>query len=133
MAAYFDAPDQGLNRREQHLLGRNKMLATSFDEFEYRMRDKLSRVLGPSGFDDETDILGITVNRWPHGYTYSYNPLSDPDEWAYSTSQDRPAVVGRKRYGRIAIANADASASPHTDGAINEAYRAVNELLESSA
>jgi len=39
--------------------------------------------------------------------------------------------VGRQRLGRIAIANADASASPHTDGAINEAYRAVNELLDS--
>jgi len=131
MSAYFDAPGQGLNRREQHLVGRNKMLTTSFDEFELQIRDKLSRVLGSSGFDDEKDILGITVNRWPHGYTYSYNPLSDPDEWAYSTTAQRPAVVGRQRLGRIAIANADASASPHTDGAINEAYRAVNELLDS--
>lgn len=132
MSAYFDAPDQGLNRREQHLTGRNRMLATSFDQFEYQMRDKLTRVLGPSGFDDETDILGITVNRWPHGYTYSYNPLSDPDEWAYSTTAQRPAIVGRQRLGRIAIANVDASASPHTDGAINEAYRAVNELIDSN-
>jgi len=30
--------------------------------------------------------------------------------------------------GRVAIANADASASPHTDAAINEAYRAVGEI-----
>lgn len=131
MSAYFDAPGQGLNRREQHLVGRRNMLASSFDDFEYQIRDKLSRVLGPSGFDDESDILGITVNRWPHGYTYSYNPLSDPDEWAYSTTSERPAIVGRARLGRIAIANADASASPHTDGSINEAYRAVNELLDS--
>lgn len=131
MSAYFDVPDQGLNRREQHLAGRNNMLATSFDEFEYQIRDKLSRVLGHTDFDDESDILGITVNRWPHGYSYSYNPLSDPDEWAYTTTAQRPAIVGRQRFGRIAIANADASASPHTDGAINEAYRAVNELIES--
>ena len=88
--------------------------------------------LSPHGFDDEKDILGITVNRWPHGYSYSYNPLSDSEEWAYSTTNTRPCVVGRQRYGRIAIANCDASASPHTDGSINEAYRAVNELLESS-
>ena len=107
------------------------MLGTSFDTFEFNIRDQLSRVLGPAGFDEERDILGITVNRWPHGYTYSYNPLSDPAEWAYTTTADRPCVVGRQRVGRIAIANADASASPHTDGAINEAYRAVTELLES--
>ncbi|MDB3993759.1 NAD(P)-binding protein [Gammaproteobacteria bacterium] len=131
MSAYFDAPNQGLNRREQHRIGRNEMLETGFDDFEFMIRDKLSRVLGPSGFDDEKDILGITVNRWPHGYSYSYNPLSDPEEWAYTTTKDRPCVVGRKRIGRIAIANADASASPHTDGSINEAYRAVGELVSS--
>ena len=131
LSAYFDAPGQNLSRREQHLVGRNEMLGTSFDTFEFNIRDQLSRVLGPAGFDEERDILGITVNRWPHGYTYSYNPLSDPAEWAYTTTADRPCVVGRQRVGRIAIANADASASPHTDGAINEAYRAVTELLES--
>ncbi len=132
LSAYFDAPGQNLSRRQQHLAGRNEMLNTSFDTFEYHIRDQLSRVLGAAGFDDERDILGITVNRWPHGYTYSYNPLSDPAEWAYSTTANRPCVVGRQRVGRIAIANADASASPHTDGAINEAYRAVTELVESS-
>jgi len=130
MSAYFDVPNQGLNRREQHLAGRNEMLATSFNDFEFMIRDKLTRVLGSSGFDDERDILGITVNRWPHGYSYSYNPLSDSEEWAYTTTDERPCVVGRQRIGRIAIANADASASPHTDGSINEAYRAVSELLE---
>lgn len=128
MSTYFREP--GLSRREQHRVGRNKMLATPFSTFEHHIRDQMSRILGPTGFDDERDILGITVNRWPHGYTYSYNPLFDPEEWAFTTTSERPAVVGRQRIGRIAIANADAAASPHTDAAINEAYRAVNELLE---
>ena len=132
LSAYFDVPWSGLSRREQHLQGRNRMLATPFNTFEYHIRDQLTRVLGPAGFDDQRDILGITVNRWPHGYSYSYNPLHDTDEWAYTTTRERPAIVGRQRFGRIAIANADAAASPHTDGAINEAYRAVVELLESN-
>ena len=130
MSAYFDVPNSDLSRREQHRVGRERLLNTPFSDFESAIRDQLSRVLGSSGFEHERDILGITVNRWPHGYSYSYNPLSDPYEWAYSTTPDRPAIVGRQRVGRIAIANADASASPHTDGAINEAYRAVNELLQ---
>lgn len=130
MSAYFDVPDSDLSRREQHLLGRQKLLSTPFSEFETAIRDQLTRVLGNAGFDHQRDILGITVNRWPHGYSYSYNPLSDPYEWAYSTTPERPAIVGRQRVGRISIANADASASPHTDGAINEAYRAVTELLQ---
>jgi len=126
MSTYFTSP--GLSRREQHRIGRNKMLATTFDTFEYHIRDQLNRVLGPTGFDAERDILGITVNRWPHGYTYAYNPLYDPEEWAYTTTNDRPCVVGRQPIGRITIANADSAASPHTDAAIGEAYRAVSEL-----
>ncbi|MDP6992812.1 MAG: NAD(P)-binding protein [Woeseiaceae bacterium] len=127
MSTYFYEP--GHSRREQHRIGRNRMLTTPFETFEHHIRDQLQRILGPTGFDEATDILGITVNRWPHGYTYSYNPLFDPASWAFTTTAERPCVIGRQRIGRIAIANADASASPHTDGAINEAYRAVNELL----
>ncbi len=126
MSCYYSAP--GLSRRDQHRAGRTELLTTSFDTFEYHIRDQLTRILGPTGFDDERDILGITVNRWPHGYAYSYNPLFDPQEWAYTTTADRPAVIGRQPIGRITIANADAAASPHTDAAINEAYRAISEL-----
>lgn len=128
-SAYFDAPGQNLNRREQHIVGRNEMLQTSFDSFEDKLRDQMMRVLGPAGFDDERDIVGLTVNRWPHGYSYSYNPMNEPEEWAYTATDTRPCVVGRQQAGRIAIANADAAASPHSDAAINEAYRAVAELL----
>ncbi|MFZ0433807.1 MAG: hypothetical protein WAL86_14035, partial [Candidatus Acidiferrales bacterium] len=71
------------------------------------------------------DIEAITVNRWPHGYGYEYNPLFDPD-WP---EDERPNVIGRKRFGRITIANSDSGATAYTDVAINEAYRAVNELL----
>ena len=126
MSCYFASP--GLSRRDQHRVGRNEMLATTFDTFEHHIRDQLTRILGPTGFEDERDVLGITVNRWPHGYTYSYNPLFDPEEWAYTTTDDRPCVIGRQPIGRITIANADSAASPHTDAAVNEAYRAVSEL-----
>lgn len=120
--------EPGLTRREQHRAGRNELLTTTFDTFERNIRQQLSRTLGPYGLDAARDILAITVNRWPHGYTYSYNPLFDPEEWAFTTTDQRPNVIGRQPYGRIAIANADAAASPHTDAAINEAYRAVTEL-----
>ena len=65
------------------------------------------------------------MNRWPHGYTYNYNTLADPVEWALSTPDDRACVVGRRPFGRIAMANADAAGSSHTDAAIDMAYRAV--------
>ena len=75
----------------------------------------------------------ITVNRWPHGYTYNYNTLADPVAWSLATPEDRACVVGRQPFGRISIANADAAGSSHTDAAIEQAYRAVREVVESRA
>jgi spermidine dehydrogenase len=130
MSRYPCSP--GLSRREQHRVGRQELLTTDFETFERKIRDQLARTLGPSGFDPARDVLAITVNRWPHGYAYPYNTLYDPEEWAFTSSPARPAIVGRKPLGRIAIANSDAAASPHTDAAINEAYRAVSELGSAS-
>ncbi len=126
MSRYPCSP--GLSRREQHRVGRKELLSTDFETCERKIRDQLGRTLGPSGFDPATDVLAITVNRWPHGYAYAYNTLYDPEEWAFTSSPSRPAVRGRRPLGRVAIANSDAAASPHTDAAINEAYRAVMEI-----
>jgi spermidine dehydrogenase len=123
----------GLPRRDQHRAGRQLLLEMSFEHFERETRSQLSRVLAGSGFDAARDIAGITVNRWPHGYAYTYNSLYDPVEWVYTSSPDRPCVVGRKPFGLVSIANSDAAASPHTDAAILEAHRAVMERLERRA
>jgi len=122
----------GLTRREQHRVGREELLATTFETFERHIRDQLARTFAPSGLDPARDILAITVNRWPHGYAYTYNTLFDPEPWAFTTTSERPAIVGREPIGRITIANSDAAASPHTDAAINEAYRAVEELAQNT-
>jgi spermidine dehydrogenase len=121
----------GKPRKEQHRLGREDLLRTSFETFERQIRDQLGRTLVDGGFDPARDIEAITVNRWPHGYTYNYNTLFDPVEWALATPDDRACVVGRRQFGRISIANADAAGSSHTDAAIDMAYRAVNEVIAS--
>jgi len=118
----------GLPVREQHKAGRAELLATSFETFERNIRDQLARILKGGGFDPARDIEAITVNRWPHGYGYEYNPLFDPD-WP---AGEAPHEIGRKRFGRITIANSDAAATAYTDAAINQAYRAVNELFENA-
>jgi spermidine dehydrogenase len=117
----------GLPAREQHKAGRMELLVTTFDTFERRIRDQLARTLSAGGFDPSRDIEAITVNRWPHGYGYEYNPLFDPD-WPEGQA---PHLVGRERFGRIAIANTDSGATAYTDVAMDQAYRAVGELLAS--
>jgi spermidine dehydrogenase len=117
----------GLDQREQHRVGRAELLHTSFDVFERNIRDQLARVLGPGGFDPAADIVAITVNRWPHGYAYEYNTLFDP----YWNEHEQPHVIGRTLFGRIAIANSDAGAGAYTDSAIDQAHRAIEELVAS--
>lgn len=121
----FRTPCQpGLPSRDQHRAGRAELLATPFDTFERKLRDQMGRMLGPGGFDPARDITAITVNRWSHGYTYEYNSLWD-GPWA---EDQQPCVIARKPFGRITIANADAGAFAYTNSAIDQAWRAVQEL-----
>ena len=95
-----------------------------FEDFEREVRTVLDGMLGPTGFDVAEDILAITVNRWPHGYAYEYDSLWNPEP-----EDQRPCVIGRKQFGRIAIANSDAAGSAYMDPAMDQAYRAIGELL----
>jgi len=115
----------GRPARDQHKLGRIQLYTTTFETYERNIREQLARMLGPGGFDPARDILAITVNRWPHGYAYEYNSLFDQ---FWLEGGETPCQVARKPFGRIAIANADAGAYAYTDCAIDQAYRAVQEL-----
>lgn len=114
----------GLPMREQYRAGRRELMETPFATFERNIRDQLGKMLGGGGFDPARDIEGITVNRWAHGYAYSPNSLFDP-HWS---EEEKPWVIGRKRFGNIAIANSDAGANAYTNEAIDQAFRAVQEL-----
>lgn len=118
----------GLPRKQQQRLGRLDMLNTSFESSELEIRRQLARTLGPGGFDPASDILALTVNRWPHGYAYTYDTLGDPAFAEY----ERPHIIGRRPFGRIAIANADAGAAAYTNEAIDQAERAVHDCLYSN-
>jgi hypothetical protein len=52
--------------------------------------------------------------------------------WGGRRRVSLPCVVGRQPFGRIAIANADAGAYAYTDSAIDQAYRAVREIVAST-
>jgi spermidine dehydrogenase len=117
----------GLPMREQYRAGRRELMETPFAAFERNIRDQLQKMLGGGGFDAAKDIQGITVNRWAHGYAYGPNALFDPD-WK---EEEKPWVLGRARFGNMAIANSDAGANAYTNEAIDQGFRAVQELKAS--
>jgi len=114
----------GLSAKDQWRLGRRQMMARSFADHERSIRQQLTSILEPGGFDARRDIEAITVNRWPHGYTYEYIPLWD------KYSGEGPHVRARKTQGRIAIAGSDSGGSAYAQAAIDQAFRAVRDLFE---
>jgi spermidine dehydrogenase len=117
-------PDGGKDMRAQARSGRGKLLGTSFADYEKAIRSDLGRMLGGGGFDAGRDILGITVNRWSHGYSYTPNLLFDDAE----VMQRRIAAASAK-VGNIAFANSDTAWDAYAHAAMSEGLRAVGELL----
>ena len=117
-------PDASAPVKDQHRASRALLLDMEFEDFEREVRTVLDGMLGAAGFEVQNDILAITVNRWPHGYAYDYLDLWDP-EWPEGRA---PHEMARRKFGNIAIANADAGADAYTHTAIDQAHRAVEEL-----
>jgi len=118
-------PDElGMVPRDQFREGRGEILATTLEDFEIAVKEQLNGMYGANGFDADRDIEAITINRWPHGYSYTYFNLFDKGQ----TLEDGPHILARQKFGRIAIANSDAGANSWLDVGVVQGLRAVREL-----
>lgn len=117
------APNQYNDVRTQYRLGRYELLETTFAKYEDHIRDDLDRMLGSGGFSSARDIAAITINRWSHGYAYTATSLFDRNNW------EATMTAARQRRGNVAIANSDAGWDAYVHTAIDQASRAVHELL----
>jgi spermidine dehydrogenase len=117
--------EPGLSSREQALAGKRQLVELTFEDMERSIRSLLERALAGTGFDPATEIEAITCNRWSHGYAYEYMRPWD-QFWP-----DGPLPIERARqpWGRISIANSDSGAYAYAHSAIDQAVRAVRDLL----
>ena len=116
----------GLAIEEQGNRGRAELLATSFRAYEQKIREQLTQMFVPTGFEARRDVAGLVLNRWGHAYV-------NPQPGFYFGKDGKPApreVLRRAPFGRIAFANTDLSGTPDHKTAILEAYRAVGQILE---
>ncbi len=102
---------------------RKTLFGLKIEDYERHIRDDLTRMLGPGGFDAERDIAAITVNRWSHGYSYGPNTLMEPEDVG-----QRSMERARAPLGRVTIAGSDAGWDPYAHSAFEQAHRAVAEL-----
>jgi spermidine dehydrogenase len=89
------------------------------------VRRLLQGALGAHGFDADRDIEAITVNRWSHGYSLEYARPWD----RYWPQGPLPCERARRGWGRVAIAGTDSGAYAYAHSAIDQATRAVQDLL----
>jgi spermidine dehydrogenase len=116
----------GLPAQEQGQRGRGELLATSFRDYERRIRQQFTDMFARSGFDAGRDIAGIVLNRWGHAYL---NP--QPGFFFGRNGKPAPSEVLRAApFGRIAFANTDLSGIMDHRCSILEGHRAVEQILD---
>jgi spermidine dehydrogenase len=116
----------GLSLEEQGNRGRAELLATSFRDYERRIREQFTEMFAASGFDAQRDIAGIILNRWGHAYL-------SPQPGFFFGRDGRPApreVLRKAPFGLIAFANTDLAGAMDHRFSILEAQRAVRQLLD---
>jgi len=116
----------GLPIGEQGDRGRAEILATPFRRYELKLREQLTEMFGPSGFDARRDVAGIILNRWGHAY-------GSPQPGFFFGVDGKPAprdILRNASFGRIAFANTDLSGDPNHQTSIAEAERAAGQLLD---
>jgi spermidine dehydrogenase len=102
------------------------MLATSFREYERRIREQFTLMFGATGFDASRDIAGMVLNRWGHAYL-------SPQPGFFFGKDGNPApreILRSAPFGRIAFANTDLAGAMDHRYSILEAQRAVDQLVD---
>ena len=118
----FERPGPSL--KEQAVAARTELLASTYREYELRIREQLVRLFGRAGFDPRADIAGIILNRWGHAYVC-------PAPGFYFGREGKPAApdVLRQQVGRVAFANAELRGHQNWSGATAEGKRAAEQLF----
>ena len=119
---YVSFSKPGMPLREQTVTARNELLATSYREYERRIREQLVRLFGGLGFDPRRDIAGIVLNRWGHAYVC-------PSPGFYFGRDGKPAApdVIRQPVGRVGFANSELHGHQNWVDAVAEGRRAAEQ------
>ena len=82
-------------------------------------------------FDPANDVHSVMFNRWNYGYAHELSSCFDPS--LYGPWADQPHRKGCVPFRNVAIACSDSEGFAYTHSAINEGFRAVNDLPDVGA
>ena len=121
---YLGLYTSGRPAGEQGNLGRERMLSTSYADYERQIRSQMTMLFRDAGFDPAKDIAGIILNRWGHAR------VIQPPGFYYGRD-GKPAAreIVQKGFGRIAIAHAELNGHQNATGALMQGRRAAQQIL----
>jgi len=121
---YVPFNQAGLPLADQGKVGRARLFATSYREYEAQIRQQLTKLFGEAGFDPKRDIAGIILNRWGHAYVDA-----GPGFFFGKDGKPAPSEILRRPLGNLAFAHSELSGHQTHTNAGNEGTRAAHQVL----
>jgi spermidine dehydrogenase len=119
---YMGLYTPGHGAQKQGTLGRMRLLATSYADYERTIRRQMTDMFGDLGFDAKRDIAGIILNRWGHARV-----IQPPGFYYGVNGKPSPREVVAKGYGRIVIGHSELNGAQNYTGAFQHASRCADE------
>jgi spermidine dehydrogenase len=122
---FVDFAKPGLPPLTQGQLGRTELLTTSFIDYERQIREQMTEMFGPVGFDAKRDIAGIILNRFGHPFVVAQPGF-------FFGSEGKPPFRDALRngpFGRIAFSHSDLAGVMDHREAFDESQRAIGQIL----
>lgn len=124
LTLYIPFPQPGLPIAQQAVAARMQLFGMSFRDIETAVREQLTKMFAPHGFDAARDIAGIITNRWGHAY------VAPQPGFFFGVGGKRAAAdVLREPLGRIAFGHSELTGMQLWVNAAKEGERAGLQTL----
>lgn len=115
----------GVPPEMQGAVARGQLLSTSYADFERLLREQMTEMFGPVGFDARRDIAAIVLNRWGHAY------MAPMPGFFFGTGGGLPPPEQiRVPHGRIVFAHSELQGNMNMAHAMLEGKRGAARALE---
>ena len=121
---YIPFLDASLPASAQGPAARTRLLATSYGDFEWQLREQMTEMFGAAGFDARRDIAGIILNRWGHAFV-----APQPGFFLGHDGLPPPAEVLRRPHGRIVFAHSELQGLMSMACAMMEGHRGARQAM----
>jgi spermidine dehydrogenase len=120
---YTGIYERGRSPKEQGDRGREKLLTTSYAEYESRIRKQMNSLFAEAGFNASTDLAGIVLNRWGHARV-----IQPPGFYYGRDGNPSPRQLVQNGFGKIAIAHSELNGHQNATGALAQGKRAAEQM-----